>query len=73
MEYRYQPLSQNMLSTHPHSIFRLLDKEKNEIFEMSPWDIICANDVIIEINPKYYAMICAAASDNGVKDRQDIS
>ena len=72
MEYRYQPLSQNMLSIHPYSVFRLLDTETEKTIELSPWDIICVNEVITQINPKYYAMICAAASDNGVKERQEL-
>jgi len=72
LNYRYQPISQNMLSGFPYSIFRMLDKESTETIEKSPWEIICDQTMLAQIDSKYYPMICAAATDNGIKDRREM-
>lgn len=70
MVYRYQPLSQTMLSHYPYTHFQLLDNQTSEKIKKSPWEIICSVEMIAQIHPKYYPMICAAAADYWDKDKR---
>lgn len=70
MTYRYQPLSQTMLSHYPYTWVQLLDNQKNKTIKKSPWEIICDMEMIAQIHPKYYPMICAAAADHWDKAKR---
>lgn len=70
MLYRYEPMAQIMLSRYPYLWFRLLDYQTAQHIKKTPWDIICDVELISQIHPKYYPMICAAAADYWDKDKR---
>lgn len=67
-QYRYHWIAQTLKPQSVCSKIQLRDLTTQEMIEKSPWEIICSLEIISQLNPENFPLLCAAAVEDRVKE-----